>query len=201
MGQLGVRIGREYVFIPSLMRPRPTRLRALLWAAWQVKNVPPLPDFEAKHFTPADEQTPDFCTAIGYHSIKAGGAVRIDVLERLLHDAFRQLRGDKEKGEEQPKSEKMHFTITDTMRTISGLDDAGLTAVLVALRFHPTRSEDGTTLFSRHAKTRKKAIPETKNTAKKNTTQKNKTKKPRQTNPDSPFAVLQNLKIGKKACS
>lgn len=208
IGQLGVRIGREYVFVPSLMRPRPTRLRALLWAAWQGKDVPPLPDFEGAHFTPAHGQTPDFCAAIGYHSIKTGGAVRIDVLERLLHEAFRQLRGDKEKSEEQPKPEQPksgnnHFTITDTMRTISGLDDAGLTAVFVALRFHSTHSEDGTTLFYRHAKTRQKAIPETKGTAKKNTQQKNRTKekKPKNINPDSPFAVLQSLNIGKKAHS
>ncbi|WP_343563587.1 helicase-related protein [Kiloniella sp. b19] len=103
MGTLGVRIGREYIFVPSLMRPRPSRLRALLWANWNGNSVPALPDFEATHFEPSDEHSENFCKAIGYRLMQdrkgKSLAVRIDVLERLSHEAFKLLRGEKPKTE------------------------------------------------------------------------------------------------------
>ena len=103
MGTLGVRIGREHIFVPSLMRPRPSRLRALLWANWNKSSVPVLPDFEATHFEPSGEHTASFCEAVGYRLMQdrkgKSLAVRIDVLERLSHEAFKLLRGKKQKAE------------------------------------------------------------------------------------------------------
>ncbi|KLN62537.1 disulfide oxidoreductase [Kiloniella spongiae] len=106
LADLGLRLGRESVFLPNLNRPRPSRIRALLWAAWNEVTVPELPDFESKHFTPSDAQKDIFCAAIGYrHLSNRKGrelVLRADILERISHEAYKLLRLSKDDGEKKP---------------------------------------------------------------------------------------------------
>ncbi len=108
LADLGLRLGRESVFLPNLNRPRPSRIRALLWAAWNEVTVPELPDFESKHFTPSEAQKDIFCAAVGYrHLSNRKGrefVLRADVLERISHEAYKLLRLSKDDGEK--KSDK-----------------------------------------------------------------------------------------------
>ncbi|KKJ78020.1 disulfide oxidoreductase [Kiloniella litopenaei] len=108
LADLGLRLGRESVFLPNLNRPRPSRIRALLWAAWNETSVPELPDFESKYFTPSDAQKDIFCASVGYrHLSNRKGrelVLRADVLERISHEAYKLLRLSKDDGEK--KSDK-----------------------------------------------------------------------------------------------
>ncbi|WP_085907531.1 helicase-related protein [Kiloniella majae] len=108
LADLGLRLGRESVFLPNLNRPRPSRIRALLWAAWNEVSVPELPDFESKYFTPSDAQKDIFCASVGYrHLSNRKGrelVLRADILERISHEAYKLLRLSKDDGEK--KSDK-----------------------------------------------------------------------------------------------
>ncbi|WP_120498518.1 helicase-related protein [Kiloniella sp. EL199] len=103
LADLGLRLGRESVFLPNLNRPRPSRIRALLWAAWNEVFVPELPDFESKYFTPSDAQKDIFCASVGYrHLSNRKGrelVLRADILERISHEAYKLLRLSKGDGE------------------------------------------------------------------------------------------------------
>lgn len=39
----GIRVGRFAIFLPPLLKPRPTSLRALLWSVWHGSSIPQLP--------------------------------------------------------------------------------------------------------------------------------------------------------------
>lgn len=103
LADLGLRLGRESVFLPNLNRPRPSRIRALLWAAWNEVSVPELPDFESKYFTPSEAQKDIFCASVGYrHLSNRKGrelVLRADILERVSHEAYKLLRLSKDDGE------------------------------------------------------------------------------------------------------
>ncbi|WP_020590715.1 helicase-related protein [Kiloniella laminariae] len=108
LADLGLRLGRESVYLPNLNRPRPCRIRALLWAAWNELSVPDLPDFDLVSFEPQMTQSDSFCGAVGYRRLSDRKGkelvLRAEILERLSHEAYKLLRLSKEAAE--PKSEK-----------------------------------------------------------------------------------------------
>lgn len=120
LSSLGVRIGRDFVFIPSMMRPRPSRLRALLWGCWNGAAISALPDLESTAFDPGDDFGEDFCRAVGYNLItnRKGKrlALRVDVQERISHEAYKLLRG----GVGKKKSK------TDTKQPVATAGDSSL---------------------------------------------------------------------------
>ncbi|MEH6629708.1 MAG: helicase-related protein [Halopseudomonas aestusnigri] len=104
LADLGLRLGRESVFLPNLNRPRPSRIRALLWAASNEVAVPDLPEFEENNFEPVASQTDAFCASVGYRylSDRKGRelVLRADALERVSHEAYKLLRLSKDSGED-----------------------------------------------------------------------------------------------------
>ncbi|MFD2204622.1 helicase-related protein [Kiloniella antarctica] len=104
LADLGLRLGRESVFLPNLNRPRPSRIRALLWAAWNEVAVPVMPEFDVNSFEPAASQTDGFCASVGYRHLSDRKGrelvLRADALERVSHEAYKLLRLSKDSGEE-----------------------------------------------------------------------------------------------------
>jgi len=89
--RLGVRLGRDSVFLPALLKPRAVRLRALLWAARHpgIDATPPTP---GRVSAPVRDGVPaGFYEAVGYRVID-GHAVRIDMLDRVAVQLLRLAR-------------------------------------------------------------------------------------------------------------
>ena len=90
LAELGVRIGSESVYVPDLLRPRATRLRALLWKAQADRlGDPALPPPLGKRGValPAAADVPEgYYAAIG---LRVAGplAIRADRLEQAAHVA------------------------------------------------------------------------------------------------------------------
>jgi ATP-dependent RNA helicase SUPV3L1/SUV3 len=84
LSRIGVRFGTESVYFEPLLRAEALRFRALLWAVWQGRAMPPLP--AARRVTKPIEIDPEvplsFYEAIGLRVVE-GVAVRPDRLERV----------------------------------------------------------------------------------------------------------------------
>ncbi|HYZ39135.1 MAG TPA: helicase-related protein [Stellaceae bacterium] len=84
LSRIGVRFGTESVYFEPLLRAEALRFRALLWAVWHGRAVPPLPS--ARRLTKPIEIDPglpaSFYEAIGLRVVE-GVAVRPDRLERV----------------------------------------------------------------------------------------------------------------------
>lgn len=120
--RLGIRLGREGVFLPALLRPAAVELRALLWTVHAgLTNLPAaLPPGRVS--LPAESGVPDaFYRAVGYWP--AGRlAIRLDMLERVAELAWRLLRD----GPFRPGPE---------MLTLLGCGAEDMAAVLSAMGF------------------------------------------------------------------
>ena len=104
----GVRFGQFTVFLPSVLKPAPTRLRLVLWSLWNglqefpespppgLVTIPNIPDVPKMHYTLA-----------GYHP-SGSRAIRIDMLERLA-DILRT------------KDSRAGFEATPDMLSITGM--------------------------------------------------------------------------------
>ena len=88
LGRLGIRFGRETIYVEPLLGVEAARFRALLWAVRHGRAVPPLPG--ARHRGKAIAIDPDlpasFYAAIG-RRVLGGLALRPDRLERLAASA------------------------------------------------------------------------------------------------------------------
>jgi ATP-dependent RNA helicase SUPV3L1/SUV3 len=88
LGRLGIRFGRETIYVEPLLGAEAARFRALLWAVRHGCAVPPLPG--ARHRGKAIAIDPDlpasFYAAIG-RRVLGGLALRPDRLERLAASA------------------------------------------------------------------------------------------------------------------
>ncbi|MFQ5773077.1 MAG: helicase-related protein [Kiloniellaceae bacterium] len=140
---LGLRLGRESVFLPSLIEARGARLRALLWAVHRKVEPPPAPPPGALAFTPAAGADEGFCRALGYRRLAgrngAAVAVRADALERLAREA-RQL------GAQGP------FAATPRLKRLAACGEADLEVVLRALRYRVRRDATGLTFVPRRGR-------------------------------------------------
>jgi ATP-dependent RNA helicase SUPV3L1/SUV3 len=144
--ECGVRFGLESVFVPSLLKPRATRLRALLWALGRGGPMPALPS-PGRVSAPATAGVgADFYEACGYR-VLGGHALRVDMLDRF---ALR-LRHDARTGP---------ITLTAEHLSLVGLSAEDAALVVQALGYRPVEV-DGAVRFAprRQARRRSRSGP------------------------------------------
>ena len=133
LGRLGLRIGREHVWLAGCLTPGAVRARALLWSVQAGRSAPELAKAGRKRM-PIEEAMPDeFWAAVGYR--RAGTHLfRIDVYEALADAAYALGR-------------KGPFAVTPGLARLAG----GQTALLAALTAMGARAEprqaDASTLW------------------------------------------------------
>ena len=187
LSDLGVRIGAASLFLPDLMRPRSSRLRALLWAVAQDAPVPLLPGGplvieRAAEATPSMTSGPlpeGFWRAAGYRLLRhktLGVAIRADGLERLGREARRL-------------GAEGAFAATPALLAMAGGDEEALALLLGDLGYR-RRHEGGETRFLPKSTGRrdKPAAPAAK-------ARQARKRGARGADPDSPFAPLRRLKL------
>ncbi|MAI49031.1 MAG: disulfide oxidoreductase [Rhodospirillaceae bacterium] len=87
----GVRIGAETLFLPSLVKPKAVKWRAMLWKIFYEREAAPPPGPGLVTVPAGNDLPEDFLEACGYAKI-GGRAVRVDVLDRIAIDLQRQSR-------------------------------------------------------------------------------------------------------------
>lgn len=127
LARLGIRFGVESVFLPTLLKPGPQRLRALLWAAAAGTTAPPPPG-ERVTVVPRPGVPDAYYAAIGYRRL-GPRAVRVDMLERFAA-GLRKLARDSRHG----------FTVPPMLASLLGVTADDLAGVMVALGY---RRQDG----------------------------------------------------------
>ena len=175
LAALGLRLGRECVFLPALLEPGPARLGALLCTVHGKRPLPELPAPGALAFEPGPDFDDALCRALGYRRLENGTAValRADALERLAHEAYRL-------------SEQGFFAPTPKLRRVTGCGEAELETALVAIGYRVRRDDTGVS-FGR-ARPRKAPKPGAKRRARKGPGS--------GPSADSPFAKLRDLEPG-----
>ncbi|MEE8444582.1 MAG: helicase-related protein, partial [Alphaproteobacteria bacterium] len=168
----GLRLGRDIVFLPALLKPRAIRLRARLWAARHPGRdvAPPAPGRVSAPI--ADGAPIGFFEAIGYRVI-GRHAMRIDILDRI---AVRLLR----------LARKGPFPLPADIAPTLGIGVELAEAVVAALGYRQ-RPEDGLFQTRRRESGRQGPRPGKVGA---------KSPRPRaQPDGDSPFAPLARLRL------
>ena len=167
--RLGVRIGRESVFIPALLKPAAVEMRALLWGVFQgLRELPPLPTGRVS--VAIGEGVPrGYFEAAGYrpfHTI----AVRLDMLERLAAAAWDGSRAGP-------------FPLTPELLSLASCKVDEMIEILAALGYGAERT-DAPVTFVRKPQRRHRKQPSGR-------------REPRALMTDSPFAKLRDLAPGR----
>jgi ATP-dependent RNA helicase SUPV3L1/SUV3 len=123
--KLGIRIGRESIYLPALLRPAAVQLRAVLWAAAKGIAVPPIPPPGRVSLTPDPALPRDFYEAVGFRLL-GPLALRIDIVERLAGLAWDAL---------QAKENRQGFAAGPEMLNLAGCSTADMKGILAALGF------------------------------------------------------------------
>ena len=163
LARLGIRFGREFVYMPALFKAAPIRLRGLLWLAAHrtAGEVSPLP--AGRTSIPVTADMPDtYLTACGYRAI-GGVAYRMDMLERCAAEA-RKIAWDKV------------TVLPPAVLSILGISAPAAVPVLKVLGFRAKAEEAGVTFALRRR-------PKMNHAA----------EKPADVSADSPFAKLRVL--------
>jgi ATP-dependent RNA helicase SUPV3L1/SUV3 len=129
---LGLRIGREDLWISGVLGPSAVRMRALLWSLQARKPAPELPRAGRKLMGAQASLPEEFYRAIGYRRIGAH-ALRVDAFESLseaVHALARQ----------------GPFVLTRRLVTLAGGPTA-IVSALVALGVRAEPQVDGVTLY------------------------------------------------------
>jgi ATP-dependent RNA helicase SUPV3L1/SUV3 len=147
LGRVGVRFGRESVYVEPLLGSETVRFRALLWAVHHGRTLPPLPGTRALGKAIAIDPTlpSSFYAAIG-RRILAGIALRPDRLERLVAAA-------------QGRAQAGPFSADVELAAVAGVGVSELGPVLRALGYRGVVA-DGVELYrgrGRRAPTPKRA--------------------------------------------
>jgi ATP-dependent RNA helicase SUPV3L1/SUV3 len=127
----GIWVGQKDVYFPALVRPKPARLAALLWAISNgLAPIPPLPP-ATRTSLPLDEGLPPaFLRAAGY--ARAGTRlVRLDIVERLFDMA-------------RVRAAEGPFAADASLHNLLGCSPADTEEVLKALGFRVDAGEEGT---------------------------------------------------------
>jgi ATP-dependent RNA helicase SUPV3L1/SUV3 len=130
---LGIRLGRESIYMPALVKPAAVEMRALLWSASRGGDtaVPP----PGRVSVPVAEDAPvEFYEAVGYRPL-GSLAVRVDIVERLAARAWR-LSGDGP------------FAAGPEFLTLAGCGATEMDAILRGLGYRPVGG-DGQSLYGR----------------------------------------------------
>ncbi len=126
LARLGVRLGTESVFMPTLLKPAAQRLRALLWGVHRGLDAPPpLPPPGRVSVAAAADVADGFYEAVGFRRLGTV-AVRVDMLERF---ALRLRQLAREGGG--------RFTLPPEALSPLGLGAADAPALLAALGYRP----------------------------------------------------------------
>ncbi len=134
LARLGLRIGREHLWISGALTPAAIRARALLWSIQAQRPVPDLPRAGRKLMPTQGSLPEQFYRAIGYRRADAH-AFRVDAFEALADAVFAL-------GRQGP------FAPTRQFGMLAG-GSAALASALVALgaRAEPQAEPDGVTLY------------------------------------------------------
>ncbi len=165
--KIGIRIGRECVFLPRLASGGAVEARILLWTLAHGLDEPPAVLPPGRVSVPVAAEIPaDFYLAAGY--VPAGRlAVRADILERLAEQAWTLVRNGP-------------FAPGPEMLTLAGCSAADMAGILVRLGFRQ-QTTDGEERFAVPRRKRRPATPR-------------KPRRPdRSKRPESPFASLREL--------
>ena len=170
---LGIRIGRHWVFMPALLKPRAVVLRALLWGLWNGVDAVPPPSGRVS--VAIDASAPDgFYGAVGYACF-GNLAVRCDMVERLASTAWALAR-------------RGPFPLSGEagagLMSLAGCGADEMAEILAGLGYLGKADKAGVLHFGHASPPRAKS--------------KQALKKKRQKSvKDSPFADLQNLTVGR----
>ncbi len=204
LAALGVRLGRDSVYLPALGSQRATRLRALLWPVHQglrspgfsgaaglarasampsVIAVAEVADWLAEAGAlagggAARDQVEGLCRAIGYRRLgRAALAVRADALERLARQAHKL-------------SAQAPFTTSSALRKAGGCGDRELAGILPELGFEVDPAAGELTFLPHGASRRAK-----RKRGKAKTARRGSGGRGQDRGKDSPFSKLQDLTI------
>jgi ATP-dependent RNA helicase SUPV3L1/SUV3 len=172
----GVRIGIDAVFIPALLKPKASRMRALLWsAANQISGYsPPAP---GRVSAARDPEIPEaFYTAIGFRVI-SDHVVRIDIVDRVALSLMRLAK-------------KGPFAFPREIGAMLGMSNDHAVLVAAALGYEKS-GEDGLFVRVRRHSGARKSQPQSQQRRKK----KNVVRRTPKIDPDSPFAQLADLRL------
>jgi ATP-dependent RNA helicase SUPV3L1/SUV3 len=134
LGRLGIRFGRETIYVEPLLGAEAARFRALLWAIRYGRTVPPLPGARqrGKAIAIDPDLPPSFYAAIG-RRVLGGLALRPDRLERLAASARDRARLGR-------------FTGDAELAALAGVAPGELRTVLLALGYRAV-IEEGAEFF------------------------------------------------------
>ncbi|WP_421883022.1 helicase-related protein [Pacificispira sp.] len=176
----GLRLGRDWIYLSGILDVKAVRARAILWAAASGRPVPEIPNTTAPSL-PADRVPEQVWPLLGYAPL-GPIALRLDRWEQLAA----HLRNRKKGARFEPDAEFC-------ARLGLAADDPALPGVLRALGFKQEATGDSPNAAF---------VPVSRNRgAKRKGHKKQQSAKPSpaRPNPDSPFAVLQDLVVGKKS--
>ncbi|MDR3440244.1 helicase-related protein [Telmatospirillum sp.] len=129
LARLDVRLGRESIFLPRLLKPAAQALRGLLWAVHRNQTpFPPPPPGRIAVPVPQDRAPASF-EAMGFRPLNSW-AVRVDMLERFTAEVRRAARAGA-------------FPVTPALAALLGLSPADAGPILQALGYLPEASETG----------------------------------------------------------
>lgn len=173
LARAGVRMGVEMTYMPAMLKGRLMPLKGLLWSVQAGQDAPTaIPDGGATSVPCAEGVPPEWYLALGF--CPAGPlAVRADLLERLLADVRRSTR-------------EAAFEVAAAMVNAIGasLDDFAV----VLRRFGYAVTRNGEALKVARRRPNKRPTPK-----------KQRSRQPvRAVDPDSPFAVLSQLKTSSR---
>jgi ATP-dependent RNA helicase SUPV3L1/SUV3 len=171
----GIRIGRHWVFIPALLKPRAVALRRILWGLWNSANVTTL--LPGRVSVAINTNMPEkFYGAVGYARFPSL-AIRCDIVERLASTAWSLSRNGP-------------FTLDGDAAQLMALAGCGankIPEILSVLGYSYKTDNDGIMHFN-HTR------PPSANSMNSNQKQRIKNRK-KELIKASPFAALQNLMI------
>ncbi|MCC7305403.1 MAG: hypothetical protein IT558_03980 [Alphaproteobacteria bacterium] len=216
-----VRLGPVLVFMPALNKPAGVRLRALLWSLWNDKPLPaPVPNdgMVSLKVDPA-QADPIFYRAIGY-PVYGPRAIRIDMLDRVISAVYDGAKEGKFRAEHK-MAEWLGCGIEDLYAVLTALGHTkieeeaaapaepaekqveGAKPELAQFRLKKGKASDQPKEKKPFKKEKRADKPE----KKKEKPRKDSKKKeytahviqigPKSTPEDSPFAILQQLKVKK----
>lgn len=190
--KLGIRIGRQLVYIPVLLRPAAVELSVLLWAVYEdVDRLAPPP--AGRVSLKREKHEPEgWLRAAGF---RPAGALflRADMLERMAEMAWKKL-----------EEAKGPFEANADFLSLAGCGVDELPGILTTLGFVPAKEEGKWKLRSRshnkhqgHNKGNKHPAKGAKKTGPKGPKKSAPAQQPVKIDPDSPFAKLQELNLKK----
>jgi ATP-dependent RNA helicase SUPV3L1/SUV3 len=183
----GIRIGRETVFLPALVRPAPAAMRGFLWCLAEGRR-PVAPPPPGRVSVPAGRLPGDYWEQVGFRRF-GKTALRIDMVERIAAKAWEMAKAGGKAG----------FDIAPDLLSLAGCGAADMAQILRGLGFKG-RETEGVLRFRPAARA---AAPEGARTNKPSgKTAKGKGKgkakaaappPPAKVDPHSPFAKLKDL--------